>query len=537
MVPTLLIRRILGALLFTALLAWPAAAQQNQSNQSQSPRDQLIRQIADLIYSNNAAVSTDALTGLRQLRDPRLRPIFVQLSADQSVDRVFSALLGMAELETPPRVDVVRMAELPSANTRAGAVGMTLRLGYLDPDGLARVVNWPQLDNSLEALLIAELIGTGRPAPPSRLAELARSEETLARTLALLLQDNLSAEAQQELADSLLNDLKGRERFMERVLNPILLALRSAKLPSTTPFVTRLGERITNELALEQEIILTLAAIAPDAARQRWMTSFTQTSSTARKFSLGLAALLAEGKLSETVDRALIESNDPTLAAMGKASSAIREANATAARQATVDALIALLDTRYDQATGWVIQAGSNLETPWRIHFAQQLLRWGSRASEQSTRAAVLANEGSRLLARDDAKALRQELDRLVEQGEEPMIRAVLFGIIGATERQRIWSLNDEPNWRSPSLAATADICSGLFDLRDQLAADAAINPDRPWQATGPQAEALTARLIDAATSTILASAAMRTQAAWLALIRLEPGSEAATRLQHQLRR
>lgn len=504
----------------------------------QAVREQLITLIHDQVRHANANVSNEALAALRRLRDPRLRPIFVRLSADASPDRVIGALLGMADLEDPPRVDVVRMAELSNENARAGAVGLTLRLGYLDPDGLERVANWPNLGDTLETLLMAELLGVGRSPSPARLAELSRSEEPLARTLALLLEGGLDAEGQHELADKLLGELQGQQALMERVFDPVLLALRRAEAVNAAPFVKRIGDQAAGEMGLEREVLRTLATLEPEAARQRWIDAYRSTESLARRFSLGLAAIHTNGAMGSEVYTTLIESGNPTLGAMGRAALAmLGVAEAGSGNQEAVDALIALLDTNYEQATTWTVEQGRTIKGEWRIRFAQQLLRWAGRNNEQSPRGALLAYEGARQLAGADPAALRRELDRIAESGDDVLLHAALRGIIEAPERGRVWSASNEPKWTSRQTAAIATICAGLFDLKDELDQPESDETAIDWGMEDEQAQALTARLIEAATVPGSLSEPSRVQAAWLALVRLDPGNEAATKLLHRLSR
>ncbi|MGP1346653.1 MAG: hypothetical protein ACTS3F_08310 [Phycisphaerales bacterium] len=514
------------------------AATAAQDAHAGETRDRMLGSIAEQLEHPNSHRAAEAIDALRRLRDPRLRPVFVHLASTPDPDRAVSALLGMADLEDPPRVDVVRLAELSNENARAHAVGLTLRLGYLDSAGLTQVANWPKLGDTLETLLLAELLGKGQAVSPARLAELSRSEEPLARTLAQLLEGELDEEAQRALAEQFLTNLGGREQTLERVLEPILLSLRRAGATGSIAFVLRIGEMLEGELAPEREVLTTLASLDPERARANWHKAYAAADSSARRFSLGLAALHSEGRMGQQAASILAAAEDPTLATIGAAALAIDSPPS----QSTVDALIALLDTRYEQATGWVVDRGRDLPAEWRARFAAQLVRYPDRTADRSTRGAQLAREGARLLAQDDPSALGEELRRIAAEGNNAIVQAILLGIIESERHGRVWSHTNEPSWPSPRAGAMAAICAALFDLAEQQSPPPTTgeHPEQReivWEDSSPEAAALTSRLIDAAAPGSPLDPPARAQAAWLALTRLEPGADASTRLLNQLGR
>src|SRR5687768_13024350 len=129
--------------------------------------DLLVAQIrAALIESTDQRLDV-LLRALRRVRDPGLRPLFAQLAASNRPILRVHGILGMAELESPGRIDMLLVKRLPDPREQLVVLGEALRAGMLPPEQLGDVARWPGLDPTLVVLVLGRLERAGVAVEPA----------------------------------------------------------------------------------------------------------------------------------------------------------------------------------------------------------------------------------------------------------------------------------------------------------------------------------------------------------------------------------
>lgn len=144
--------------------------------------------------AGDRATRARALSGLRQLRDPELRPLFAQMAAQGEPEQRAEAMLTLAEMDPSKGLDLLLVRDLPPLQ-QARVLREGTEQGWISPAQLVDLVLWPDLEAGLYVSLMARLaesVTPGQPLPVSdltRLRELAGSPDAgVAATSGLVMQ-------------------------------------------------------------------------------------------------------------------------------------------------------------------------------------------------------------------------------------------------------------------------------------------------------------------------------------------------------------
>ncbi len=162
----------LGAGLVAGAVAAPGAA---LSPVEDATSDALVRQLREALGRKAGLAVDQTLRGLRVLRDPSLKPLFAQLSTSDRLVLAKHGILGMAELLEPPSVDLLMVKKIQTAAGKLDVLGEGLRAGLLSPQQLGEVAMWPDLDKSMQVLVIGRLSRAGTPPDTGVLETIAKS--------------------------------------------------------------------------------------------------------------------------------------------------------------------------------------------------------------------------------------------------------------------------------------------------------------------------------------------------------------------------
>jgi hypothetical protein len=145
---------------------------------------------AEFLIRSSMQASSDGrhnlmLRSLRQMRDPKLRPLFEHLSRSPHAAMRIHGLLGLAECSETRTLDLLRLAELGDPAVQAEVVSSAMDSDLLSDEQAEQLLKWPGLDNAVKVLAAAQLVRHGKPLPDkSALVEAQKSDLIARRTLA-----------------------------------------------------------------------------------------------------------------------------------------------------------------------------------------------------------------------------------------------------------------------------------------------------------------------------------------------------------------
>ena len=201
--------------------------------------DACVRQLRRAVTSQRDGSHLPCLFALRQLHDPTLRPLFLQLAQRDEWQVQVHAILGHAEIETNHRVDpwlVTRVDELAQEVLIANAIDMDL-IGLEEIEDL---IAYEELQPMPRLLLMGELLLRHQPLDQEALSKLAMGPNYRVAGLASLFLAQLGDNSALGAFNDRLSGLPKRER--NRYLLWLLDAIRQYRITAAQSWVARLLE-------------------------------------------------------------------------------------------------------------------------------------------------------------------------------------------------------------------------------------------------------------------------------------------------------
>jgi len=415
--------------------------------------DALTRQLRDALGRRAGLAVDQTLRGLRALRDPSLMPLFSQLAVSDRLVLAKHGILGMAELENPPRVDLLMVKRIPSAAGKLDVLGEGLRAGLLSPQQLSEVAMWPELEPSMQVLVMGRLARSGATLDAAVLETIARSGTEHISPAALLASVELRQIKDAPKVDAPLDKLlesTAAERTL--ALGRLLEHIREQRLTGSADFVKKVLARKGESDDIRLAAISAGLAVAPaDKGVDSAWDKLVESGALADKIRMGLIGLEeARGRRQDHVAplagsyfAALRKDKHELVKAIGAAGAAMEKAGAgkegagkegaASDDEALRKAVIALVAHRHLPTLDWAERAAKTLG-PGDASAVRVALIEASRPREQNDGIKVGAYEvavrAARAAADADPGSLGPVLADAAQRGDEATAAAVLYGAL-----------------------------------------------------------------------------------------------------------
>lgn len=255
------------------------------------------------------------LRALRQLRDPKLEPLFSELAQSENPTLKIHGLLGLAEASSERKLDLVRVAAIENAAIQAEVIGAALDSNLVSDEQAKQLINWPGLDMGVKVVVAAPLVKKGDLPDQAFLKEAAKDTSNLGRSALchlMLLQLGDAAAFEQLKALSKSADPK-RDVYRELVLQTALRyefdrVAPWAMLIATEPGVgSRLGV-----LAMRAAL-----RFRSPGAVELWQRQFASNEDIAERTRLALVVMQLSPWMPESIYEPLAGSDDPLVVQIG----------------------------------------------------------------------------------------------------------------------------------------------------------------------------------------------------------------------------
>lgn len=441
----------------------------------------------------SGVVDDVALSALRELRDPRLRPLFATQATSDNPGRRIIGMLALAELESPARLDPLMLKNASSDPERLEIIRQGADRGILTTDDERVMLDSVSAGTAVEAWLALRAAGRAEPVDNARAQRLAGDPAlAIAGAGALLLTANGDADKAQPVFAAILKDQSDSGRA--RIADLLRTAARNSIRPASA-FAADVLKTAPGDDALAAEAIGALLALEPDRGAKEWIKRYDASKNDlANKIRLGLVALEHARAKHDAVHKKLsTDKNSPLLRAFG-------EVIKTRGAPTNGAALALLARERHTPSLAWIVFSAERDASAVWLDALDAASTLDARDNRLPATALELSIRAASLLFERDSTRAHAALDRAVSSNEPRAVAAVLLGALraragsqGVGERSEGW-----PDAETGALAT-------ILRARDTTSPD----------------PALAERLERVAFGWGGVSRGRRVQAAWLGLVHL----------------
>lgn len=369
------------------------------------------------------------LFALRQLRDPDLKALFLQLAqkgAKQGEWQIqVHAVLGLAEIDPKHQIDPWLITQI-SSDAQEVVIATALDLDLLPEAAITEVLQWDQLHPMARLFLQAELQSLGKPMDVEELARLAKSDDSHIAGLA----SSLLAQVGQADAMKAFETQLATKPVDERDAVKLWLvdAARRYRLTALTGWISQINDLPEIDPDLNYRTTLALLTLDQPAGLAAWEKYLGDQPSYSHRVRSGTMLLAARGPKpipASTYDKLLPAGTDEELIAR------IAEVGKAIAGDADPsDALIALLDIGHTKTGIWAMEYLKQLPPERSRKVYEHLIdRMKDPRGEWTEGVSQAVDATSKLIVIDQAAVL----DRLAKaEDDSPLQQSILLGLFEA---------------------------------------------------------------------------------------------------------
>lgn len=455
------------------------------------PSEALIALLRESLTSPASRNRQDVMRSLAALRDPALRPLFVQLVEAPEPDVRMQAILAAAQIDESRGIDLLAVQRLQSRAEQATVVAEAVGRDLLAPGQLEDVARWKDLDDRLSVSIAGLLTAQGRPPAPQRVRAILDDashgpELRLHAALVLMQQGQSTVEPQAlTLTDELLA-LPGARS--DDALAGIMARVRLQRLSASLPILERIRTRSADRPLRVFETLQTMLIVAPDhpgvlaaAASDLGYGAENGRERAGDRVRIALAMLEAATESSARITPALgalLESdNDPFIACVRAVLLALPKVEAHKPTP-LAEPVCALVRLRYPKATEWALRFAR--QRPHDEALAIRLAVVEQAAHARTSAALSLAASAATDVCDDDPALLRPAIAAAISADDRPLLFALLTGCLRSTNAGVVALLSPEAGKGEVTITWPDAACAALADLAlARHAAHGSMNAER----------------------------------------------------------
>ncbi len=397
------------------------------------------RILGDAVRDSSFRRGHEALDGLRNLRDPSLRPLFSSLASAKDPEQRRQGVLGLAELETPPRLNPLLLSRLADSAEQAVLLGEGLSLDLIGTEQIDQILAWPNLKPYIELLLRARLAREGKPIDQSRVAVLATQGDMPSELLGAAL---LAQAGQPAHLDVVAGRLLGlADPIRGALVGPFLETILRERLTKSTPILGRLSAVYANYPSLAADILSIWIRLAPSEGLPVLKAEWDKARGLPDRLRLARVALDASDLADPELFVPIAASKDnEALSAMGRLGGVL------ARKEPPIPALHDLIKLRYLVAELWVVDRMKQWDKETAAETCRAIITaWAERPTmPEPISDAVLP--AAKWLVEADRDFLASALAKACERTDERIATAVVMALL-AKGAAPVWDVNNPPRW------------------------------------------------------------------------------------------
>lgn len=365
------------------------------------------------------------IRALRQMKDPALQPLFIELVAKPHPVLKIHGILGLGEISGEKNIDLARLADLEDPLAQAQLVSTALEAKLLTTEQCVQLLDWSNLDASVKVLVAAPLLADGRLKDASSLEKNTGASTPALRGMVALIKLQLGDSS----ALKSLEELNGIEDASRDAVRAMLMqtSLRY-EFASAAPWAVQVADSGTTDRGLAFFALRVALHFKAPGAEEMWTRQFSSSPSPADRVRLSLLAVDMYDRLSAKAFELLQKEEDSLIRQCGLVGLALKSGGNSD------EPLLGMLELNHLVAGQWVLQHVEKLKPEQaRPVLVGVILAAEGTGNQDRYRAQRLENcvfAAQRLVETDPES--HEILTHLIQSSPELTQEAVLMGLIKA---------------------------------------------------------------------------------------------------------
>lgn len=409
--------------------------------------DTTLRVLTQAVERQAGNVRSDLMLPLRRLRDPALRALWGGLASSERADLRRHGVLGLAELESPPRLTPMLLAKVKDPTEQALILGEAMAGDLVPATEVPAMLRIEGLDPLVEVVLRSRLEKPS-PADLERLASIATDAGPAQRVLAAMVlarsgkPDQLKAAVEAFMAQP--------EPARGAKAGTLLTVISREKLTGGGAFFEKLTSAYGDDRTLNADILRIWLRADPATGRPALAKAVANASSATDHARLALAALDSADRLKpEDFDAFPSEDDSQLFTPLVNAGRAIARKDAEAA-------LVTLAkDRSRSEVQLWCAQKSKDWSDKTAIAVCRAVVdSWGQRGSRDQVGDAAGAAV-ARLAELGDWKWLGDKVEAGCAAKDERFVTAIFTGVLSGDAKPG-WNLPEQIRWPDVTTSSAA---------------------------------------------------------------------------------
>jgi hypothetical protein len=440
-------RSISTALVSVMFMLSGAAAPAGAAND-----DATLRVLALAVERQAGDSRNDLMLPLRRLRDPGLRALWGGLASSEREDLRRHGVLGLAELEVPPRLTPILLAKIKDPTEQALILGEAMAGELVPAVEVPAMLRIEGLDPLVEVVLRGRL-EKPTAADTDRLVSLATDAGPAQRVLAGLV---LARSGKPELLGPAVEAFAEQpEPARGAKAGTLLSVISREKLTGGGVFFERLASIYGEDRTLHADILRIWLRADPSTARPALAKAVANAASPTDLARLALAALDAADRL-KVEDFDAFPSEDPS----GLFTSLVNAGRAIAKGESDGPLVTLARDRSRSEVQLWCAQRSKDWSDERAMAVCRALVEsWAERGSPGPVGDAV-GVAVARLAELGDWKWLGDRVEAGCAAGDHRFVTAIFTGLLSGDAKPG-WNLPEQIRWPDATTSAAAALFAG----------------------------------------------------------------------------
>jgi hypothetical protein len=417
---------IIPIFLFLTLRCGVFAAPQVVADPTQSS----IALLQRAVHAQHDGSHLPLLFALRQLRDPDLKSLFLQLAQKGDWQMQVHALLGLAEIDTKKQIDAWLVTQI-APEAQEAIVATALDLDLLPTERIGEILQWDQLRPMARLFLLAERQRLKQPVDVEELKRLSNSDDDYVAAFSAAL---LAQNGQAEMLNAF--DQRMMPKATDRRMVVTIWLIDASRRYELTAMANWIKGRISSDDVDEDVVergVFALLTLNSAEGMTAWKRLLGEQPSFSQRVRCGTMLLACDGKApAAAFDQLLPAGADEELISrivnVGKAiaSDATPESGAKVG-----DAIIALLDIGHPKTSAWAMEYLKQMSNDQSKRVFEYLIDRMKKPQPQWTEGIAQSVAATARLFEIDPQGVLQRLK--AAEDDSAMQQSILLGLFETT--------------------------------------------------------------------------------------------------------
>ena len=287
------------------------------------------------------------LRALRQMHDPKLKPLFSELVQKHHPVMQIHGVLGLAEIDPDKKIDLALVADIKDSATQAQLVSSAIESDLLAVEQAKQLIGWPGLTEPVKVIVAAYLTSKGQFTDAAMLDESLKSDNPAMVGMAAMLKMQLGHSDAIRYLEELQQSNKPTRLQVQAMLMQTAIRYEFDKI---APWAMKLADDPEADRGLDLLALRTAVHFGAKGGGSAWAKQYAAATGAADRIRLAMLAVDLSDKLPPDLYDRLKKDSLPLIQQLGVVGQTI------ASKQDPTDPILKLLDQNNVLAGKWVMQ-------------------------------------------------------------------------------------------------------------------------------------------------------------------------------------